>query len=68
MLETLTQTTDIELDTILNVVNWCFDRITGFISTCNSHHSLWIPVGFSIAGMTVILFKSALNVPSNRNF
>lgn len=68
MLITATQTTDIELDTITNVVTWVFNRVTGFITLCNEHHSLYIPIGFAIAAMTVRLFKSALNVPSNNNY
>lgn len=64
----LTATVDVELDTLLTVVSWVFDRLTGFITFCNNHHSLWVPVGFSIAGMTVYLFKSALNVPTNKNY
>lgn len=57
--------TDIELDTILSVVTWVFARMQAFIGVCNAHHSLWIPVGFSIAGMTVMLFKYALNISSH---
>lgn len=68
LLEQETPVVDVELDTILNVVNWVFARVTGFINICNQHHSLWLPVGFAIAGMTVFIFKSALNVPTNRNF
>lgn len=59
---------DIELDTLVNVVTWVFNRMKGFIDICNTHHSLWVPVGFSIAAMTIYLFKSALNVPTNKNF
>lgn len=68
MLEQETPVVDVELDTIMNVVTWCFNRINGYISLCNSHHSLWIPIGFAIATMTVLLFKRALNVPSNNNY
>lgn len=59
---------DVELDTLLSVVSWVFDRLTAFITFANNHHSIWVPVGFSIAAMTIYLFKSALNVPTNKNF
>lgn len=57
--------TDVELDTILSIVTWVFARMQAFIGVCNAHHSLWIPVGFSIAGMTIMLFKYALNISSH---
>lgn len=64
----LTQQPDIELDTLVSIVSWVWNRVTAFIGVCNDHHSFWIPVGFAIAGMTVHIFKSALNVPSNKNY
>ena len=54
-------TTDLELDTVLSVVTWVFARLQAYIGICNSHHSLWLPVGFAIAGLTVALFKSAIS-------
>ena len=63
-----TPVVDVELDTLLTVASWAFDRMKAFIGICNEHHSLWVPVGFSIAAMTIYLFKSALNVPTNKNY
>lgn len=61
--------TDVELDTVLSVVNWAFDRVTGYIGLCNQHHALWLPTGFAIAGLTVILFRSAIGLGNkNSNF
>lgn len=60
---------DIELDTVLSVVTWVFNRVTGYITLCNEHHSLWLPVGFAIAGMTVVLFRTAVGLGNkNSNF
>lgn len=64
----LTTGSQSELDTVLSVVTWVFDRVQAYIGICNAHVSLWIPTGFAIAGVTIWLFKSAMGLGSNRNY
>lgn len=65
---TLTQQTpDIELDTVLSVVTWVFNRVTAYIAICNDHKAFWIPTAFAIAGVTVALFKSAMGINNKNN-
>lgn len=61
------QTPDIELDTVLSVVTWVFNRVTAYIAICNEHKSFWIPTAFAIAAVTVALFKSAMGINNKNN-
>lgn len=61
------QVQDIELDTVLSVVTWVFNRVTAYIVICNEHKAFWIPTAFAIAGITVSLFKSAMGINNKNN-
>ena len=54
-----------DMAAISEAVSFVWFRVMSFISFANEHPPVWIPVGFSIAGMTVYLFKSAMG--SNHN-
>ena len=54
-----------DMSAIGEVVSFVWFRVMSFIDFANEHPPIWIPVGFSIAGMTVYLFKSAMG--SNHN-
>ena len=54
-----------DMTAIATAVSYVWERVIAFIGFANQHPPVWIPVGFSIAGMTVYLFKSAMG--SNHN-
>lgn len=54
-----------DMAAIAEAVSFVWFRVMSFIDFANEHPPIWIPVGFSIAGMTVFLFKSAMG--SNHN-